>query len=92
MAWANCTSASLLGDLLLRNWAEKDERKETERTLKRFAQDKGWEKLQGWVYMAKEYSRFAEGELVVSALGKWTLFLPFLQAYKVGLSVFISSR
>ncbi|KAJ3530652.1 hypothetical protein NMY22_g8485 [Coprinellus aureogranulatus] len=58
--WRSCTSASLLGGIL--------QCQISGREIKRFAKEKGWEKLKEWVSLAKEYPKFAEDELVKMTL------------------------
>ena len=75
ISWVNCTSALLLGHFLALLLKGKDQgTSETERTLKRFAKDQGWNKLKVWIDLAKEHPRFAEAELVGETLDEWQSF------------------
>jgi hypothetical protein len=86
MSWVNCTSALLLGHFLALLLKEKDQGKlETERTLKRFAKDRGWHKFKDWVEMAKEHPQFAQAELVGETLDEWQ---SFFRNSKVSLSLY----
>ncbi|KAJ3519198.1 hypothetical protein NMY22_g13313 [Coprinellus aureogranulatus] len=60
--WRTCTSASLLGGVLQSQLSAKE--------IKRFARDKGWEKLKELVGLAKKYPHFADNDLVKTTLAQ----------------------
>ena len=85
ISWVNCTSALLLGHFLALLLKGKDQgTSETERTLKHFAKDQGWNKLKVWIDLAKKHPRFAEAELVGETLDEWQ---SFFQGSKVSLTL-----